>query len=264
MELLRLVKRRLVNLAYAASESGLAAIGVPRPSVVLILGHMRSGSTLLLHLLLTNSRISSLGERNTAYAARSDLVRLAAETRFRTRKIFATLNYIADQVNHDRFTPCLSLLNDPRVRVIFLLRRPEASLASLSALSRLYAGKSAVLLRATDYYVTRLQFMRDLAGNLVGTGQAAFVTYEQLIDSPTQALARLQNFLRLAQGFSTEYEIQQFTRRRGDPGPNIGLGRITGNKSPQPSVVSAADSERATQAYVECRQSLCRLQGSAP
>lgn len=36
------------------------------------MGHMRSGSTLLLHLLLTNRGVSALGKRNATYGTRGD------------------------------------------------------------------------------------------------------------------------------------------------------------------------------------------------
>jgi hypothetical protein len=48
---------------------------------LLLLGHMRSGSTLVLHLLLTNPQIAALGERNVRYALAADLARLALSAR---------------------------------------------------------------------------------------------------------------------------------------------------------------------------------------
>jgi hypothetical protein len=253
-DLLRLMKHRVGGLAYRAGEASLQAVGLRPPLALLILGHMRSGSSLLLHLLLTNPRISALGERNATYATREDLVRLAAVTRLKRGRVFTPLRYVADQVNHNRFTPNLSLLSDARVRTIFLLRRPLASLASLMELSRMYYGQSWTISRAADYYATRVQFLGEAATSLLGSGQAVFVTYEQLTESPAPTLAPLQEFLKLATGFSTEYECQPFTRSRGDPGTTISSGKIVRANNYESYEVPADELERATQAYLRCRQ----------
>jgi len=48
---LRRLERWTTEHALLAAEAGLAGLGAVRPSALLLLGHMRSGSTLLLHLL---------------------------------------------------------------------------------------------------------------------------------------------------------------------------------------------------------------------
>ena len=262
-ELLRRGKRQLGALALTSGVGCLRAIGVRPPSALLILGHMRSGSTLLLHLLLTNKAIASLGERNATYDTPDDLRRLAALARLQRGTVFTPLGYAADQVNHSRLTPNPGLFGHARLRTIFLLRNPVDSLASLMELSRTYYGQSWTITGALDYYLARLQFMAEVGHRLVGTGHAVFVTYEQLTESTAPTLARLQQFLGLSDGFSVVYSRQHFTGIRGDPGPKISLGRVIPAVCGETSRLPADVVERATQAYTLCREVLDQLNSHA-
>jgi hypothetical protein len=259
MEVLRLIKGRLVQLALQATEIGLETVGVTRASALLVLGHMRSGSTLLLHLLLTNPAISALGERNATYASTSDLARLVIATRLGRRAPFARFRYVADQINHNQLTPNRRVLEDPRVRLIFLLRQPGASLASLLDLSRTHYQGSWSVARAVDYYVDRLRLLADLGDRLSLEGRAAFLTYEELTRQPAVILARLQAFLQMSSGFSETYGLQPFTGTRGDPGPHIGTGRIAGPRAIDALELPAPILERAMQAHARCREALARF-----
>jgi len=251
------LRSRAVGLAALVAEGCLAGLGVARPSALLILGHMRSGSSLLLHLLLTHPEISAMGERNAVYACRADLARLVLATRLARRSPFQRLRYVADQVNHNALTPNDRLLLDPRLRVVFLLRQPEAAIASLLEMSRVYYEGSWSLQRALEYYVDRLARLRQMGDLLGERAPIGLLHYEQLTQRPTEVLEALRTFLGLQQGFSQSYRVQPFTRTRGDPGPHIMSGRILQNtraarelNPPQLRVASAA--------YRECRDALAR------
>jgi len=259
MDEVRELKRWTRTGAAVTAEALLAAVGVSQPSVLLLLGHMRSGSTLLLHLLLTHPAVAALGERNAVYASRGDLARLALATRASARAPLRRLRYVADQVNHNRFTPNSWLLGDPRVRVLFMLRKPEASLVSLLELSRIHYEGSWSALGAVNYYVERLGFLTKLAASLPSAKCAALVTYETLTDSPQQTLEALRIYLELQHGFSQTYSTQPFTGSRGDPGPNIRVGRILRRQSTPSVDLERCDLQRATEAYVGCREALARF-----
>jgi hypothetical protein len=231
---------------------------VAPPRVLLLLGHMRSGSTLLLHLLLTNRAVASLGERNAVYASPADFARLAVATRIARCAPFARLAYVADQVNHTRLTPDGVLLAHPRVRVVFVLRRPQASLASLLELSRRFYGSSWSNAQAVDYYIKRLEALMKNAENFPVSSGAALIRYEDLTESPERILEALRQYLRLRSGFSTTYSAHSFTGERGDPGPNIAAGRIL-RTEPAPSDLSAADLSAAEHAYETCVNKLARF-----
>jgi hypothetical protein len=264
MSTLKAIRRRLGHLALGASEVGLEAIGIERASALLVLGHMRSGSTLLLHLLMTNPEISAMGERNATYASTNDLARLVIATRLARLRPFAHLRYVADQVNHNQFTPNHRVLEDPRVRLVFLLRQPHASLTSLLDLTRTYYHQPWSVARAVDYYVERLQTLAAFADRLDLDGRAAFLTYEDLTDQPGATLALLQAFLGLSAGFSQTYDTHRFTGKRGDPSANIGAGRIVRPRSLHGAPLPSSALERASRAHSRCRDALARFALQTP
>lgn len=256
---LRRLERSAKDHALLAAEASLEAVGVARPSALLLLGHMRSGSTLLLHLLLTNSAISAVGERGAVYASRADLSRLALMTRLARRAPLRRLSYVADQVNHSYLTPDRRLLLDRRVRVLFLLRRPETSIASILELYRLHYAQPWSAARALEYYVERLEFLKTLAEGLPSENCAALLTYETLMQSPHETLQALRSFLKLRHGFSQTYRTHPFTGTHGDPGPKIRTGRIV---RPQPAAhlpVAGVQLDRAIEAYERCHRALARF-----
>jgi hypothetical protein len=255
----RKLRRYAVGHACSLAEGGLAAFGIARPQALLLLGHMRCGSTLLLHLLMTNRQIAAQGERNAVYAGAADLARLAVSTRLAHGAPLRRLRYVADQVNHNHATPEPSLLRRPRVRAIFLLRDSDAALASLLELSRVFYAGAWTPERALDYYLARVARLQELAG-VFAPGQAAFLRYETLTAQPAAALESLRVFLGLGEGFSQEYRLHGFTGERGDPGPRIASGRV--QPAARAPVVTGADPrhlQRARDAHRSCSAALGRF-----
>jgi hypothetical protein len=216
---------------------------------------MRSGSTLLLHLLINHPLIAGLGERNAFYRTPADFARFAIATRVGQRLLLARLRYIVDQINHTRFTPDLALLGHRRVRLLFLVRRPAAAISSVLELSRFY-GPTWSVQRSVDYYVERLDSLAHMARMQPGSARATFMTYEDLTERPRETLSRLQSMLSIEPAFSETYRIHEFTGRRGDPGANIRSGRI-GSASPlaHPDL-PPEEVERATRAHAACLEAM--------
>jgi Sulfotransferase domain len=256
---IRRLKRRAIERAMVVTEASLQAIGVSSPLALLLLGHMRSGSTLLLHLLMTNPEVSAKGERGATYGSRADLARLALATRMAHRSPFRLLRYVVDQVNHNHLTPNTGLLHDPRVRILFLLRRPESSLASILELYRAHYPEAWSPARAVEYYVERLAALMKLGDGLASPKCAALIRYETLTESPQETLKALRLFLGLRQEFSHTYDTYSFTRTYGDPGPNIAAGRIIRSVPTTQIHLSESELERATKAYLECGAALDRF-----
>jgi len=256
---IRKLAKRAIESAALAAEAGLQAVGVPHPSALLLLGHMRSGSTLLLHLLMTNPEVSALGERGAVYASRADLARLAIACRMAHRSPFRRWRYVADQVNHNQLTPNSRLLQDPRVRILFLLRRPPCTIASIVELYRAHYRQAWSPSQAVDYYVERLGALRELGESLASPTRAALISYETLTDLPQETLEALRLFLGLKEGFTHTYLTYPFTGKHGDPGPNIAAGRII-HKAPTTGFqLEVSELQRATTAYDRCRSALARF-----
>ena len=220
---------------------------------------MRSGSSLLLHLLSTNPEVSAVGERNAVYATRADLARLVIATRLAHYPPWRRLRYVADQVNHNKFTPSMALLQDRRARVLFLLRNPQSSIASLLELSRTFYEESWPVSRAIAYYVERLEGLQRIGESWSGRAPPALITYEKLTQQPQRSLEALRAFLDLQRGFSTTYQTYSFTGRRGDPGPNISAGRIVLKDPAAATTLGGADLTRAAEAYARCTAALARF-----
>lgn len=251
------LRSRATGGASLAAEASLSALGVTRPAALMLLGHMRSGSTLLLHLLLTNPEVAAVGERNVSYASAADLARLALAARWARARPLRRLRYVVDQVNHNKFTPDAQLLRGARVRLVFLLREPQSALASLLELSRTYYDDSWTVSRAVDYYVERLQGLATLAASIEHPGRAVLVRYEMLTSRPAQVLESLRRFLGLSEGFSQTYPVQAFTRQRGDPGPKIAAGAVLPSGAAAPAVdFKPGELLRVRDAYARCEAAL--------
>jgi hypothetical protein len=245
---LQWLKRPPKRATFYALRAALRSSGVKRVPALLILGHMRSGSSLLLHLLLTNPDIIACGERNSAYTSERDLDWLELEARLRRRAFFRRLRFAVDQINHDKFTPNEELLRSPRVRLIFLVREPIGSISSLINLTRtFYTGWPFT--KAVDYYVQRLTALARLAEGAIRQGRAISMTHDDLIQNTSAELERMRKFLGLETGFSEFYKLHDFTGRRGDPSSNIRAGRIVRECALSLLDIPASEAERAWTAF---------------
>ncbi len=256
MRSVRKFARAALGGATTLAEAGLEAVGVTKPAALLILSHMRSGSTLLLHLLMTNPEISAVGERGKVYACQADRARLHIAARLAHGLPVQHLRYVADQVNHDYLTPNACFLREAEFRVLFLLRQPEATIASIVDVYRRYHPLPWSVSRAVDYYVQRLETLARLGAALPRRTSAALIRYEDLTACPDETLEALRGFLQLARGFSRTYRIHRFTRTHGDPGPNIATGRILSSTPGAAIDLSEYESQRISNAYAQCSVAL--------
>ena len=226
----------------------------PRPrKVVLILSHMRSGSSLLLHLLLQHPTVAGAGERNQPIREPRDLDRLAADAYIAQRRWVRRADIFVDQINHDRFLDRPAILEHPDVRTIVLFRRPEPSLASMVAvLGRHYEFDRAA---AEAYYLERLDGLTRLVSALP-LGSAIALGYEALVDDTKPALRCLERYLDLEPpGLESRYPTHRFTGGAGDPSDVIRQGRVLA-RSPRTLEIEAATGTRVARAYTRLRDIL--------
>lgn len=219
---LKAALRRPTELYLAAHH---AARGVPE-AAILILGHMRSGSTLLLHLLTQSDEIFGAGERNTAFIHPRDVDRLARDCFVVERRLLGRPRYVVDQLNHDHLLPRPQLLLHPRIVPVLLARAPGPAIGSIvRTFEPLYGGWPPS--RAARYYIERLATLAGYARRLRAAGRdPALVRYEALTAAPEPVLAGLRRRLDLARPLTPAYARARFTGRRGDPSPRIGAGRV--------------------------------------
>jgi Sulfotransferase family len=216
---------------------------------IFILGHMRSGSTLLAHILASHPDIVGAGETHTSYRTPADLPKLVLKTCELLHRPILRARYIVDQINHPHVTTDV-LLSERVNKCIILVRKPEATLKSLMKLLNCKEGE------ALEAYTKRLESLTQYG--LVLKKRALLVEYDDLVDHSKETLAALTSFLELDSPLTPIYSTHRMTGRVegfGDPSHNIKIGRIV--RTPHHEITIGNDILLAARrAYYECRAQL--------
>ena len=127
---------------------------------VFILGHVRSGSTLLAHILANHPNFVGAGESHISYRTADDLPKLVLQTCKSLHRPILRETYVVDQINHPYVTN--EVLVSGRVyKCIILIREPEATLKSIMKLLKCQEQE------ALDVYISRLETLTEY-GVLLG------------------------------------------------------------------------------------------------
>jgi hypothetical protein len=212
----------ICSLLFAAVR----ACAGQRQRYILVLSQMRSGSTLLHHLLQTNPNILGAGETPRIYASVLDLQRLSLRVHVDNRSLPRWKLYAADQINLTSRVQAESLLLRPDVQIVFLIREPRGVIGS--AVSKIANRYHWTFQQAVDYYFERTASLRRLIAEIgqMHQKQAFGLTYDMLTDDTTGTLAALQRHLALADPFQTNYRTYFHTGKRGDPSDRIRAGTV--------------------------------------
>jgi hypothetical protein len=207
-----------------------AYLNASKHRYVFVLAHMRSGSTLLSHILGSNPEFAYAAETNSIIRTSADLQNLLAETYAGLRKIRLNATYIVGQVNHALITE--EVLKSSLVyKCVILIRSPEDTLKSRieTPMSDSQGIPGMSERDALDYYVNRLRELGEY-GRILG-GRAIIVEYEHLVNHSEQTLAALTDFFDVTQPFETKYKTNRLTRRFRNPASGeIQAGRIVRTK----------------------------------
>ncbi|RMF60917.1 MAG: sulfotransferase family protein [Calditrichaeota bacterium] len=246
--ILRRIAKKIVYGYYA-----LVTPGREKYHYIFILSHMRSGSSLFTHLLVSNPEIYGYGETQMRYSSIEDFHRLAYRVFFTLRKVVPPPNtrYVLDKLLHDK---CLDMnfqdfFSHPRVHHIFLLRKPENTLSSL--IQRLNYSESEAL----QYYVQRLNTLMIYARNISSHRPFLFITYEDLLDNTKAVFSAIEQYLQLNYPITESYQILPTTGKPviGDFSERITSGKILRNSESNSSVpLSASTLKKARGAYEAC------------
>lgn len=239
----------------------LARLHAPWTRFVFILAPMRSGTTLLHHILAEAPGVRTAGETHLVYESRRDLVRLAQKVyRYERRPTLRPGTIVEKCVMND-------LVRDPavlagaRCRTIFMLRDPVATVGSLLALGGRSWPHADDPADAAGYLEARLAELRAQAERLAPTGRTFFLPYETLTSAPRPALDALGRFLATRAPLSEHYGAQRWTGvpARGDLSETIRSGRITTRPERRAPELDAALRARLLAAHDETRGLLARL-----
>jgi hypothetical protein len=192
-----------------------------------LLGHMRSYSSVLSHILGSHPQIHGYCETHIKYRTRFDLWRL----RRRVRKLTGerlTGDYVLDKILHD-YPLAPSILRSRRTRGIVLVRRPAAAVRSIIEMGLTHSPIAwhRDFERVARYYEVRLAGLLGLIEAL--RGRVVFVEAEALLSHPRYVLDQLGTFLQLQSPLQTEYSRFAHTGEPGfgDPSETIATGCIT-------------------------------------
>ncbi|MDV3353714.1 sulfotransferase family protein [Leptothoe sp. LEGE 181152] len=232
---------------------------------LLLLSHMRSGSSLLTHLLTTNPEVIGYGETHTNYADANDFKGLLKKVYWQAqdfRKLGDVQNlrmnhqYVMDKVLHNKKFLNHDWLQSEQVYAIFLLREPERSLASIADLKPHWNQQDTI-----EYYAERMAMLVDYARLINNPERMLVVTYEQLLDNTPNVLATLQQFLHTQAPFTEEYKVLKTTGMKGvgDPKGKIKAGKIVRSQRQLTQSFPTELVERAKQIHHDCQAALIEL-----
>jgi hypothetical protein len=223
-----------------------------------VLGHMRSYSSLLCHILGSHPQVDGYCETHVKYRTRLDLLRLRARVVKLTGEPLRG-RYVLDKVLHN-YPFASSILRNPNTRSIVLLRKPVPTVRSIINMGLHYSD--VAWYRDMDavarYYEDRLGTLVQLAEQL--RGRVMFVEAEALLDQTATVLRGLTRALQLNEPLQADYRRFAHTGERGcgDPSEVIATGRVNNAAREQrtPVVLPAGLSARLETAYEVCAASL--------
>ncbi|MDJ0843320.1 sulfotransferase family protein [Crocosphaera sp.] len=230
--------------------------------VLFIVSHMRSGSSLLTHILISNPAIKGYGESHIQYQLETDLRSLYFKAYFHNQeftnfqdleKLRMNHSYILDKLLHDKKLLNNDLLKSQDFYFIFLIREPSRTLVSMLDHKPHWNEENAV-----DYYTQRLETLSKYAYIINSKERSFFLTYDQLINDSESVFILLQNFLETKEGFSENYQVLNTTGKRniGDFKENIRSGRIIRKPRPLDFSISPDLLETAKDKFDKCRKIL--------
>ena len=214
-----------------------------------VIGHMRSYSSLLAHILGSHPRIVGYAEMHQKYRNMLDLLEL-------TRKVERTCDkacagrYVLDKILHPQALK-ERVVSRADVRVIAIAREPEASIASILAIR---AGGIDSIESASMYYEERMEALVRVTE--ARNGDVAYVDGETLLDDTDRSLRTLSAHLGIEPALQGEYSTFRFTGvpKYGDPSEWIKSGRVVRRRAPLPRLqLTEAQAGRLSQSYESMR-----------
>lgn len=213
-----------------------------------MLGHMRTGSSLLVHLLGSHEDIIGFGETHHVYIRPEDFGAATAIIGRHLHTVPHVEQYVLDKVLHKYQIGCPELLNHSSVQIIFIIRKPATALSSI-----IRSGVASHPENAFQHYVQQVEWVGQLS-QVISSRQWTYTTYTELIEDTACVFNRLEQFLELEVPLSQHYHTTQYTGVQGigDSGPHIRSGYIKHNidRDIDPNIRSYLD--RAEKHFQNC------------
>lgn len=208
-----------------------------RPRLVIVLGTMRSGSTVLSNVLISNSEIAGFGESHLVYDEPEQLLDLRYWVFRYTHRYPKQNTYLFDKILHTPYTPDLPrMLVSCEPRVIFMLRSPAPTARSIYNMIAARRPHKLAEINVWTLLADRYEDLRRLAAEVPGGVPVAAISYDAMIEDPEVVLDRLSKFLDLTTPLSANYEVPRWGGRwgLGDGSQKMQTGQIDARPRPPP------------------------------
>ena len=255
---------RLMRAVSARAALRHPSVLVGPREYVFVLGHMRSYSSVLCHVLGSHPEISGYGEMRLAYGRPRDLVRLRA----RVARSLGTApkgRLVLDKILHNPYDVSLRILDGAaQINPIFLVRRPAETLPSILRMAkRLGYEEWTGVEGAAAYYADRLAGLERLGGFC---RHALVLRAEEIITDTTATLDAIARLLDLGEPLRSQYSTFPETgvAGRGDYTDALRSGEILQlepEAAPQPIPTDVL--AEAELAYARCMTTLTGAFGEA-
>ncbi|MEL4896994.1 sulfotransferase family protein [Crocosphaera sp. Alani8] len=221
--------------------------------ILFVLSHMRSGSSLLTHLLNSNPEIIGYGETHINYSSELDFEKLMFKVYWTIKDYKMNHKYVLDKVLHNHKFLADDFLISEQVYSIFLIRKPQRTLASILEIKPHWSEEKAL-----NYYEERLEILESYAKLINNKKQSLLITSDQLINQTDLVFNKFQKFLQTKESFSEQYETLRTTGRKGigDSSENIKAGYIIRNRRESDTKFSGELVEKATDSFKQCLTTL--------
>ena len=215
-----------------------------------ILSHMRSGSSLFTHLLISNPEVCGYGETHVPYDNPLALTTMASKVLYMLRRfpLPGSERFILDKTLHNHLLEQkhIPLLFKKQSHIIFLIREPIGAISSLTGYMKMSREE------AVNYYTSRLEMLRSYTTELSSHKVCSAFTYDQIVNNTQESFYLLEKQLKLQNTLSENYQLVR-TTGIGDASSNIYQGTIVRNKEKrEPPNLSDEELYRAWSAYNRC------------
>lgn len=213
-----------------------------------VVGHMRSGSSLMVHILNSNPDILGYGETHIPYRSRRTLAKLHRHIRDEFANNGAHVGphrYTMDKILHDHIRNASVLKTGP-LKVLVTVRTPDNALPSILDLNMPSIQRPE---EALAYYTSALERIDRWIGDY---GRPyVLVNYDDLVRKPDAVLDVISSYLELDEPLSPTYEVTWATGKRGigDTSETIRTQKIEEKDSSYEAVIPDAVQAQATEHY---------------
>lgn len=228
---------------------------------IFLFSHMRAYTSVLSHVIGSHPDITGYSEMHQKIRYYPELMWLSKRVQELNDKAVAN-RYVYNKILHDHQIGN-RILDRKDVKALVMIREP---LQTIESIIKIGAGGITTVDHAKQYYIQRLQSLRQLLERR--DGNCCYLDGQALITDTSRSLSVLSEYLQLTPPLSEHYSIFSNTGKPkfGDPSKNIMSGKILSSKTSiirEPSLLNtlseAIDYYQDTRAVMirNCETSIC-------